>query len=92
MGQSYNPHTAQTLHLGPVTALISLLICVGVWCGGGVWLLLKPLFTHNHDCYLLFSAQLVAAELVSAQWAIVQVLTHDSCQGSVKLVTVLRMV
>ena len=31
-------------------------------------------------------------KLVAAQWAIVQVLTHDSWKGSVKLVTVARMV
>ena len=55
-----------------------------------MWRLLK-LFTHNHACYLLSSAQL-AAKLVTAQWAIVQVLTHDSWKGSVKLVTVVRMV
>ena len=78
-----------TLHLDTVTALISPLICVGVWSGGGV--LLLKLFTHNHACYLLSSA-LLAAELVTAQWAIVQVLTHDSWKGSVKLVTVARMV
>ena len=72
-----------TLHLGPVTALISSLICVGVWwtwngevCGSSRCLLTITIVTSSP-----------LPKLVTAQWAMVQVLTHDSCQGSVKLVT-----
>ena len=76
-----------TLHLGPVTALISSLICVGVWwrvevCGCSSRCLLTITIVTSSPL----------PKLVAAQWAMVQVLTHDSCQGSVKLVTVLRMV
>ena len=76
-----------TLHLGPVTALISSLICVGVWW---IWRCVAAAQAAVYSQSRLLPPPL--PKLVAAQWAIVQVLTHDSCQGSVKLVTVARMV
>ena len=78
-----------TLHLDTVTALISPLICVGVWWWWRCVAAAQAVYSQSR---LLPPLLCPAAELVTAQWAIVQVLTHDSWKGSVKLVTVVRMV
>ena len=78
-----------TLHLDTIASLISSL---SVWeCGGyGMERCVAAAQAAVYSQSRLLPPPL--PKLVAAQWAMVQVLTHDSCQGSVKLVTVARMV
>ena len=81
-----------TLHLDTVTVLISSLI-LSVWeCGVVEVCAVAAQAVYSQSRLLPPLHCPAAAELVTAQWAIVQVLTHDSWKGSVKLVTVARMV